>query len=271
MFRPGTLCNLQIGVYRVVHWTEQPLPVPEYVAYYRISPGGRRKDKAALQADVDLGEDETLGLEAQRRTVIGFLRGELPIAEFTEIETGKKNNRPRLLAALDECRRLGATLLIAKLDRLARNVHFITGLMEGKVPFIAVDMPDANEMTIHIIAAVAQGERVSISKRVTEALEVLKRRGAAGEQIGTSSDGRALYSLGNPSLDAAREASRTAPRSYKKLIAPSTRLLIKTWRGQGWSLPKIAAELNTNGIAAAKGGKWYASAVMRVVRRQDNG
>ena len=98
-----------------------------------------------------------LGLEAQQQAVHFYLqgRGEL-IQSFTEIESGRKNDRPELLTALDECRKNKAVLVIAKLDRLARNVYFISGLMESGVEFVAVDMPEANRLTIHILAAVAE-------------------------------------------------------------------------------------------------------------------
>lgn len=234
----------------------------EFVAYYRISPGGRRKDKHSLQADVDAETDLTLGLEAQRRAVIMFLRGERPVAEFTEIESGKRHdNRPRLFAALDECRRRKATLVIAKLDRLARNVAFIANLMEGKVPFVAADMPDANEMTIHILAAVAQGERKNTSARVKAALAVLKRRGASGEVIGRDSNGTPLTTLGNPRLAEAREKSRLVPNGKKSAVNPGDRMLIREWKRQGFGLTDIAKKLNDSGIMAPKGGKWGTSSV----------
>jgi DNA invertase Pin-like site-specific DNA recombinase len=96
---------------------------------------------------------------------------------FTEIESGRKNDRPKLAAALDACRKHKATLVIAKLDRLARNVYFISGLMESGVEFVAVDMPEANRLTIHILAAVAEHEREMISQRTKVALKAAKARG----------------------------------------------------------------------------------------------
>src|SRR5215218_1388890 len=116
-----------------------------YIAYYRVS--------------TDRQGRSGLGLDAQRAAVAGYLagRGAL-LAEYTEVESGKKNDRPQLAAALGECRRHRARLVIAKLDRLARNVYFISGLMESGVDFVAVDMPEANRLTLHILAAVAEHE-----------------------------------------------------------------------------------------------------------------
>jgi DNA invertase Pin-like site-specific DNA recombinase len=115
----------------------------QFVAYYRVS-----TDKQGRSG---------LGLEAQTEAVSRYIagRGEL-IAEFTEVESGKKSDRPELTRALELCRKKKATLLIAKLDRLARNVHFISGLMEGGAEFVAVDMPEANRLTLHIMAAFAE-------------------------------------------------------------------------------------------------------------------
>jgi DNA invertase Pin-like site-specific DNA recombinase len=111
-----------------------------YIAYFRVSTP--RQSKSGL------------GLEAQQQAVNVFLHGhgERILACYTEIESGRKNDRPQLAAALEACRRHKAVLLIAKLDRLARNVHFISGLMESGVEFVAVDMPEANRLTIHILA-----------------------------------------------------------------------------------------------------------------------
>ena len=122
-----------------------------YIAYYRVST--KRQGQSGL------------GLEAQRESVSAYLRNvnagdDQPIAEYTEIESGKRSkNRPQLLAAMEHCKRIKATLVIAKLDRLARNVHFIAGLMESKVSFVAADVPDANKLTVHVLSAVAEAER----------------------------------------------------------------------------------------------------------------
>src|ERR1700722_12486249 len=113
-----------------------------------------------------------LGLEAQREAVATYLNGGKwnLVQEVVEVESGKRNDRPQLARALALCRLHNATLIIAKLDRLARNVHFISGLMESKVDFVAVDFPQANRLTIHILAAVAEHEAKMISERTKAAL-----------------------------------------------------------------------------------------------------
>lgn len=144
---------------------QYPLCMTRFIAYYRVS-----TDKQGKSG---------LGLDAQRQAVAGFVagRGEI-VAEHTEIES-TRNKRPELHAALEACRKHKATLLIARLDRLARNVAFISNLMESRVDFLAVDMPEANRLTIHILAAVAEHEREMISKRTKAALQAAKARGTA--------------------------------------------------------------------------------------------
>ena len=140
----------------------------KFVAYYRVSTESQGRSG--------------LGLEAQQKAVLDFLNGgqwEL-VAEFTEIETGRKAhtaNRPELELALKLCKRERATLVIAKLDRLARNVHFISGLIERGVEFVAADNPHANRFTVHLLAAFAEHERDEISKRTKAGLERAKARG----------------------------------------------------------------------------------------------
>src|SRR3954467_1869811 len=134
-----------------------------FVAYYRVS--------------TDRQGQSGLGLDAQRSAVAGFVGARALIAEFTEVESGKRADRPQLAAALDLCRRQRAMLVIAKLDRLARNVAFIANLMESGVEFTAVDMPSANNLTLHILAAVAEHEREMISARTKAALAAAKARG----------------------------------------------------------------------------------------------
>jgi DNA invertase Pin-like site-specific DNA recombinase len=135
------------------------------IAYYRVSTD--RQGKSGL------------GLEAQAEAVSNFAEreGYEVVAIFTETESGKKSQRPELLAALAQCRKERATLVIAKLDRLSRNVAFISNLMESRVDFKAVDNPHANRLMVHLLAAFAEHEREQISTRTKDALAAAKRRG----------------------------------------------------------------------------------------------
>ena len=207
-----------------------------FVAYYRVS--------------TDRQGASGLGLDAQRAAVASFVsgRGELS-AEFTEIESGRRNDRPELHAAIATCQRQRATLVIAKLDRLARNVAFIANLMESGVEFVAVDMPQANRLTLHILAAVAEHEREMISERTRVALSAAKARGVK---------------LGNPRPDIpAAVAARIARMAkVRATVAP----LIERLRAQGMSLRAIAADLNARRIPTATGRQWHASSVANVLR-----
>ena len=206
------------------------------VAYYRVS--------------TDRQGASGLGLEAQRRAVADFAAGRGGIlAEFTEVESGRKNDRPELRAALAACHRSRAVLVIAKLDRLARNVAFIAGLMESSVEFVAVDMPQANRLTIHILAAVAEHEREMISERTRVALAAAKARGVK---------------LGNPApnIPAAVAARLERMAKAKATVMP----LIERLRGQGMSLRAIAADLNERRVPSATGRQWHASAVRNVLK-----
>lgn len=209
-----------------------------HIAYYRVS--------------TDRQGRSGLGLDAQRQAVRLFLdgRGEL-VSEYTEVESGKKVDRPELENALAECRKRKAKLVIAKLDRLARNVHFISGLMESGVDFVAVDMPEATRLTIHIIAAVAEHEREMISKRTKEALAVAKRRGT---RLGNPYPG--------PSLERGRITITAHLDAHRERIAP----MIRQLRGEGRTLRAIAAEMNAKGIPTARGREWQAETVANVLK-----
>src|SRR5262249_29400720 len=141
------------------------VPVRRFIAYFRVS--------------TDRQGRSGLGLDAQREAVlrhVGSNRGEL-IDEFCEIESGKRNDRPQLSAAIAATKKAKATLIIAKLDRLARNVHFVSGLMESGVDFVAADNPHANKLMVHMLAAFAEHEREQISQRTKDALAAAKARG----------------------------------------------------------------------------------------------
>jgi DNA invertase Pin-like site-specific DNA recombinase len=208
-----------------------------YIAYYRVS-----TDKQGKSG---------LGLEAQRQAVAAFVtqRGAI-LSEHTEIESGRKSDRPQLLQALAQCRRQKATLLIARLDRLARNVAFISNLMESRVDFLAVDMPEANRLTIHILAAVAEHERELISQRTKAALQVAKARGAK---------------LGNPNPLPASLKARQVLAAQTAQRHATVRPLILDLQQHGLSLRAIAQELNRRRVPTARGGLWYATSVKNVL------
>ncbi len=208
-----------------------------FVAYFRVS-----TDKQGKSG---------LGLEAQRAAVCAYVarHGEF-VAEFTEIESGNRKDRPQLHEALALCRRRKATLLIARLDRLARNVAFISNLMDSRVDFVAVDMPEANRLTIHILAAVAEYEREAISERTKAALKAAKQRGVK---------------LGNPTpLPASQKAvavHQQRSRDYRASVKP----ILQELQRQGYTLAGIAAELNRRAIPTARNAAWYATTVRNIL------
>lgn len=203
----------------------------KFVAYYRVS--------------TDQQGRSGLGLEAQQAAVAAYVagRGTL-LASMTEIESGRKKDRPELARALERCRREKATLIIAKLDRLARNVAFIANVLESGVEFVAVDIPQANRLTIHILAAVAEHEREMISERTKAALQAAKARGVR---------------LGNPRPDPAKARAAKAHQAaaYRAGVLP----ILHALQQQGLGLRASAAELNRRQVPTAQGGRWYASTV----------
>jgi DNA invertase Pin-like site-specific DNA recombinase len=215
---------------------------PQFIAYYRVS-----TDKQGRSG---------LGLEAQQRDVENYLRGvdgDL-IDTFTEVETGKGANalkkRPQLDQALAACKKHGTTLLIAKLDRLARNVAFVANLMERKVPFVAADMPSANDFMLHIYAAVAEEERRMISKRTRAALAVAKARG-----VELGKHGKVL---------AAQHKAKA--EAFAHQIAPTVQQL----RGEGFQTTRAITEaLNSRGIPTPGGGSWHLSSTHKLLKRID--
>jgi DNA invertase Pin-like site-specific DNA recombinase len=214
----------------------------KFVAYYRVS--------TAQQGH------SGLGLDAQREAVMRYLSngGWPPLAEFTEVETGKGANaldrRPQLQAALAFARKHKATLIIAKLDRLARNVAFISELMEAKVDFIAVDNPHATRLTLHILAAVAEHERDMISQRTKAALAAAKARGRV-----LGANGRVL-------------ADQNKAEAVDRLAPIADRL--RAFKAEGLTLRRIAETLNADGIASPGGASWHPGNVQRALARLDN-
>jgi len=222
---------------------DELLPMTKFVAYYRVS-----TDKQGKSG---------LGLEAQRAAVLAHLNGAHPVAEFTEVESGGRKDRPQLLAALAACRRHKARLIIAKLDRLSRSVAFISALLEAGVDFVACDMPMANKLTIHILAAVAEHEREMISARTKAALAAARRRGVR---------------LGSPrpeigaAVGCARGASARALQAQRHAVEVLP-VIAEIKRAGTITLAGIAAALNERGIASARGGTWSPSTFARVLAR----
>jgi DNA invertase Pin-like site-specific DNA recombinase len=176
------------------------------------------------------------------------------LAEFTEIESGKRAERPKLAEAVKLARRHKATLVIAKLDRLSRNVAFIANLLEAGVDFVAVDMPHANKLSIHILSAVAEHEREMISQRTRAALAAAKSRGL---QLGNRTN-----------LEVAQARSRAARTVQAHQFASNTLPIILQIRAAGVrTLSGIAVALNARGLRTVRGGEWQANQVKRIIER----
>jgi DNA invertase Pin-like site-specific DNA recombinase len=203
-----------------------------------------------------------LGLEAQKTTVEAFLNGgrwKLG-ASFTEIESGRNNERPQLAAAISGCRVYGAKLVIAKLDRLSRDAHFLLGLEKAGVDFVAADMPSANRLTVGVMALVAEQEANAISQRTKDALAAARARGV---KLGGFRAGAKVTALMRQhSVQARSEAAAARARDLAPIIAEL--------QAQGArSLREIAAALMSRGIPTARGGtEWTAAAVARVLQRR---
>ncbi len=200
-----------------------------------------------------------LGLEAQRKAVSDFLNGGhwSLVREYVEVESGANDERPKLAKALARCRLQNATLVIAKLDRLSRDAHFLLGLQKAGVRFVAADMPEANEMVVGIMAVVAQAERKMISARTRAALQAAKARGVKlGGFRGHTVD------------DDARQASTAARTAKAAARAADLAPVISELKAAGvTSLNGIARALTERGISAARGGDWAAAQVSRVLER----
>lgn len=217
----------------------------KFISYLRVST--QRQGKSGL------------GLEAQREAVSSYLNGGnwTLVEEVVEVESGKRSDRPQLARALSLCRIHGARLLVAKLDRLARNVAFISTLMESGVDFEAVDLPQANKLTVHIMAAMAEHEAAMISARTKAALAAAKARGT--KLGGHRRNSSRIHSKGCVASIKVRRES--ASRRATDLLP-----LIQSIRSDcNPSLRGIAAALNQRGVPTARGGEWSAIQVQRLL------
>lgn len=221
---------------------------PPLVAYLRVSTGKQGRSG--------------LGIEAQRENIARFAANEgyAVVAEFMEIETGKGSDaldrRPQLAAALAEARKRKGSVVVAKLDRLSRDVHFISGLMAHKVPFIVTELgADVDPFMLHIYAALGEKERNLIAARTKAALAAKKAQGVR---------------LGGPNLAKARRASKAAVVANADRHAANVAPIINVMRRAGaTTLREIAEALNARGVRTARGGTWHATTVKNVMDRSE--
>lgn len=219
----------------------------KYVAYLRVS-----TQKQGYSG---------LGLEAQREIIHNYLREKKPIFEYVEVESGRKTDkgRPKLKEALSQCRTHGAKLIVAKLDRLARNVSFLSALLESDVEIIFCDFPQANKMVLHILASISQYEAELISTRTKQALAAKKARGCK---------------LGNPEhlLDKHTEAIANSNATNRKKAAnnPNNKravAMLKVLAAQGMTLTEMTDKLNNEGFVTSKGYQFRPSQVFVLLKR----
>lgn len=219
----------------------------KYVAYLRVS-----TQKQGYSG---------LGLEAQKEIIQNYLKDIQPIAEYVEVESGRKTDkgRPQLRAALSHCRKDGATLIVAKLDRLVRNVSFLSSLLENDVEIIFCDFPQANKMVLHILAAISQYEAELIATRTRQALAAKKARG---------------FTLGNPEhlMDKHNEAISNSNRTNREKAKsnPNNKravAMLKILVERGYSLRQMSSTLNDEGFTTSRGCKFRPSTVSILIRR----
>ena len=214
---------------------------------------------AYLRQSTKKQEVSGLGIEAQREIIHNHLSPETPIAEFVETESGRHNDRPKLTEALAMCRKTGSTLIVAKLDRLSRNVAFVSKLLESDVEIKFCDFPEANKLVLHIIASIAEYEAQLISTRTKQSLEAKKARG---------------ISLGKPenltdNLDKAISNSRKT-NMKKALMNPNNRkaaAMLKILVKQNLSLTQMADILNSEGFVTSRGSQFTAWSVSVLLKR----
>ena len=221
----------------------------EYVAYLRVS---TQKQKFS-----------GLGIDSQKQIIENYLSNKIPIAEYIEIESGRKTDRgrPKLKEALDLCRKTGAKLIVAKLDRLARNVAFLSQLLESDVDIVFCDFPQANKMVLHILAAISQYEAELVATRTKQALAAKKAQG---------------YTLGNPEhlMDKLDEAVAKSVETNKRKAEenPNNKraaAMLKVLAKEGKTLQEMADYLNEQGFTTSKGFKFTRSSVYVLLKRNN--
>lgn len=216
----------------------------KFVAYLRVSTA--RQGRSGL------------GLEAQREAVhrlVAECGGQIIAPEFVEIESGKNNARPKLTEAFKRCKQTGATLVIAKLDRLSRNAGFLMGLRDSGVQFIAADAPYADSLTVGVLALVAQREREAISQRTKAALAAAKRRGV--KLGGYREQAPDISRFTKRSADVRKRAAQEFAETWRDTLLPLRR--------KGLSFAAIAERLNVEGNVTRHGAAWTPATVQRTV------
>jgi DNA invertase Pin-like site-specific DNA recombinase len=219
----------------------------KFVSYLRVST--QRQGKSGL------------GLEAQREAVAEYLNGGkyYLVSEIVEVESGKRSDRPELARALSLCRLHRATLLVAKLDRLARNVAFISALMASGVKFVAVDLPQANDLTVHIMAAMAEYEAKAISARTKAALAAAKARGTVL--------GGLRWDITRVGAQGRKASLRTRRANAAKYLADVLPVILEKQRQGAATFRAVAKALNADGTPAPRGGEWSGVQVKRILDR----
>lgn len=219
----------------------------KYVAYLRVS-----TQKQGYSG---------LGLEAQREIIHNYLHDKIPISEYVEVESGRKSNRPKLKEALSQCRKEGAILIVAKLDRLARSVSFLSSLLESDVEIVFCDFPQANKMVLHIISAISQYEAELTAARTKAALQAKKARG---------------FRLGNPEhlLDKHEEAIQNSIKTCKAKADsnPNNKraiALLRTLVKEEHTYQEMAEILNREGFVSSHGCSFTKSTVYKLIKRNN--
>lgn len=234
----------------------------QFVAYYRVST-----------------QKQNLGLHAQKTMVKSYLKRFWPPSKsFTEKESGKSDkNRPQLQRALEYCKEHDATLVVATLSRLSRDLHFITMLQKHKIEFVVCDMPEATPLTIHIMGAIAQYERETISKRTSRALQELKKQ---GKKLGSHNPKirKGLKKLWAKKRKLKKEIQKKIQKKVFKVNQGKSKRqifdekvcdMIKILKKEGYSYRAITEKLNASSVATRQSGIWHATQVQRIARRNN--